>query len=113
MRRFLSFRDFDWTLLSFVMVLSIISVFEIYSATLHTKFHGFQRMQILWIIGGLAAMFVMSVLDYHKLLPAIYWIYGFCLLALVAVLAVGTRVMGGKSWINLPGGIYFQSSEWG
>ena len=53
MRRFLSLRDFDWTLLGFVMMLSIISVLEIYSATLHTKFHGFQRMQILWILGGM------------------------------------------------------------
>ena len=93
MRRFLSLRDFDWTLLSFVMVLSVISVLEIYSATLHTKFHGFQKMQILWILGGLAAMFVMSVVDYHRLLGAIYWIYAFCLVSLVAVLAVGTRVM--------------------
>ena len=101
MRRFLSLRDFDWTLLGFVMMLSIISVLEIYSATLHTKFHGFQRMQILWIVGGLVAMFIMSVIDYHKLLSVIYWIYGFCLRRLVAVLAVGTRVNGGKRWIKL------------
>jgi rod shape determining protein RodA len=112
MRRFLSLRDFDWTLLGFVMILSVISVLEIYSATLHTKFHGFQRMQILWIAGGLAAMFVMSVLDYHKLLSAIYWIYAFCLVALVAVLAVGTRVNGGRRWIRLGGGVHFQPSEW-
>src|SRR5580700_8854554 len=112
MRRFLSLRDFDWTLLGFVMILSVISVLEIYSATLHTKFHGFQKMQILWILGGLAAMFVMSVVDYHRLLSLIYWIYAFCLVSLVAVLAVGTRVMGGKRWIKLPGGIHFQPSEW-
>src|SRR6185312_8048119 len=112
MRRFLSLRDFDWTLLGFVLVLSVVSVLEIYSATLHTKFHGFQKMQILWIAGGLAAMFVMSVIDYHKLLGAIYWIYGFCLLSLVGVLAFGTRVMGGKRWIKLPGGVHFQPSEW-
>ncbi|HTW47831.1 MAG TPA: rod shape-determining protein RodA [Acidobacteriaceae bacterium] len=112
MRRFLSLRDFDWTLLGFVMILSVISVLEIYSATLHTKFHGFQRMQILWIVGGLAAMFVMSVLDYHKLLGAIYWIYAFCLVSLVAVLAVGTRVNGGRRWIRLGGGVHFQPSEW-
>lgn len=112
MRRFLSLRDFDWTLLGFVMILSVISVLEIYSATLHTKFHGFQRMQILWIAGGLAAMFVMSIIDYHKLLTAIYWIYAFCLVSLVAVLAVGTKVNGGRRWIKLPGGVHFQPSEW-
>jgi rod shape determining protein RodA len=57
-------------------------------------------------------MFVMSVIDYHKLLSVIYWIYAFCLVALVAVLAVGTRVNGGKRWIKLPGGAHFQPSEW-
>ena len=114
MRRFLSLRDFDWTLLAFVLLLSVISVFEIYSATQHTQFRHFQmhRMQMLWIAGGLVAMFIMSVIDYHKLLTIIYWIYGFCLAGLVAVLAVGTRVNGGKRWIKLPGGAHFQPSEW-
>ncbi|MDI3253619.1 rod shape-determining protein RodA [Pseudacidobacterium ailaaui] len=112
MRRFLSFRDFDWTLLGFVLVLSIISILEIYSATLHTKFVGFHKMQVLWLLGGLAAMFALSVIDYHRLLDWIHWIYGFCIVSLIAVLAVGTRVNGGKRWIKLPGGIHFQPSEW-
>ena len=112
MRRFLSFRDFDWTLLGFVMLLSVISIFEIYSATLHTKFVGFYKQQILWILGGLGAMFIFSLIDYHRLLDFIHWIYGFFLLSLVAVLAVGTKVLGGKRWIKLPGGIHFQPSEW-
>jgi rod shape determining protein RodA len=112
MRRFLSFRDFDWTLLGFVMLLSVISIFEIYSATLHTKFVGFYKQQILWILGGLGAMFIFSLIDYHRLLEFIHWIYGFFLLSLVAVLAVGTKVLGGRRWIKLPGGIHFQPSEW-
>ena len=57
MRRFISFRDFDWLLLGLVLLLSVISIFEIYSATLHTKFVGFETKQIFWLIGGLAAMF--------------------------------------------------------
>ena len=112
MRRFLSFRDFDWTLLGFVMVLSVISILEIYSATMHTKFVGFHRMQILWIMGGLAAMFILSLIDYHILLDAIHWVYGFCLVSLVAVLVVGTKVLGARRWIKLSGGIHFQPSEW-
>jgi rod shape determining protein RodA len=110
--RFLSFRDFDWTLLGFIMVLSVISVLEIYSATLHTKFVGFYKQQILWLLGGLGAMFILSLIDYHRLLEIIHWIYGFCLLSLVAVLAVGTKVLGARRWIKLPGGIHFQPSEW-
>jgi rod shape determining protein RodA len=112
MRRFLSFRDFDWILLGFVMALSIISILEIYSATLHTKFVGFHKMQILWLLGGLVAMFVLSVIDYHRLLEWIHWIYGFCVVSLIAVLAVGTKVLGARRWIKLPGGIHFQPSEW-
>lgn len=112
MRRFLSFRDFDWTLLSFVMLLSIISIFEIYSATLHTKFVGFYKQQILWLVGGLLAMFILSLIDYHRLIDWVHWIYGFCLISLVAVLVVGTKVLGARRWIKLPGGIHFQPSEW-
>ncbi len=110
--RLFSFRDFDWTLLTFVLILSVLSVLEIYSATLHTKFVGFEKTQILWLIGGLFAMFVVSRIDYHALLDAVPWIYGFCLFSLVAVLIVGTKVLGGRRWIKLPGGIHFQPSEW-
>lgn len=40
MRRILSFRDFDWPMLAMVLALCTISVLEIYSATLHTKYTG-------------------------------------------------------------------------
>ncbi|MGC1298980.1 MAG: FtsW/RodA/SpoVE family cell cycle protein, partial [Alloacidobacterium sp.] len=112
MRRFLSFRDFDWTLLGFVLILSVFSILEIYSATLHTKFVGFHRMQTLWLLGGLVAMFVFSLIDYHLLVDFVHWIYGFCVVSLVAVLVVGTKVLGARRWIKLPGGIHFQPSEW-
>ena len=102
----------SWTLLGFVLILSIISILEIYSATMHTKFVGFHKMQMLWLMGGLVAMFIFSVIDYHILLDFIHWIYGFCVLSLVAVLAVGTKVLGARRWIKLPGGIHFQPSEW-
>src|SRR5580692_5925966 len=95
-----------------VLLLSVISILEIYSATLHTKFVGFETKQIFWLLGGLGAMFVLSVINYHRLLEAIHWIYGFCIVSLVAVLAVGTKVLGARRWIKLPGGVHFQPSEW-
>jgi len=36
-----------------VLVLCTVSVFEIYSATLHTKYAGFHTKQIFWISAGL------------------------------------------------------------
>jgi rod shape determining protein RodA len=112
MRRFSSFRDFDWTLLSMVLLLSLISVLEIRSATLHTKFHGFDHKQIGFLLVGIGLMFLISVIDYHRLVDLAPWAYGISLLTLVAVLAVGTKVMGGRRWINLGGGVHFQPSEW-
>jgi len=111
MRRFLSFRDFDWALLGMVLILCTLSVFEIYSATLHTKYLHFYTKQIFFIAGGLVAMFVFAKIDYHRLIDWVPWAYGVCLLALVAVLAVGHKAMGGRRWLKL-GPVQFQPSEW-
>jgi rod shape determining protein RodA len=111
MRRFLSFRDFDWTLLCMVLVLCTLSVLEIYTATMHTKYAGFYTKQMLWIAGGLVSMFIFSKIDYHRLLDWSPWAYGVCLVALVAVKLVGHRVLGAKRWISV-GPMHFQPSEW-
>jgi rod shape determining protein RodA len=120
MRRFLSFRDFDWPLLGMVLLLCTISAFEIYSATMHTKYApsfqnhwyaAFHIKQILWISGGLAAMFLFSKIDYHRLLDWVPWAYGASLVALVAVKLVGHKVLGAKRWISI-GPVHFQPSEW-
>ena len=112
MARLSSFRDFDWVLLVFVAILSLISVLEIKSATLHTKFHGFDTKQIGFLAVGLVLMFLISLIDYHRLIDIATPAYSISLVALLAVLAIGTKVMGGKRWIKFPGGIHFQPSEW-
>lgn len=112
MARFSSFRDFDWMLMSLVLLMSVISVLEIKSATLHTKFHGFGEKQLGFLAVGLVLMFVISVIDYHRLVDFAPWAYGIGVLALVAVLAVGQKVLGARRWINLGGGVHFQPSEW-
>jgi rod shape determining protein RodA len=106
------FRDFDWMLLGFVLVLSVVSVLEIRSATAMTKFHGFQQKQMMFLAVGIAGMFVFSLIDYHRLLGIAYWAYGVSLVSLVAVRLVGTKVLGARRWINLGGGAHFQPSEW-
>jgi len=108
------FRDFDWTLLGFVLVLCVLSVVEIRSATAMTKFHGFQQKQMLFLLVGIALMFGISLLDYHRLLDIANWAYGVSVFALVAVLIphIGQKVLGARRWINLGGGVHFQPSEW-
>jgi rod shape determining protein RodA len=111
MRRFLSFRDFDWGLLLIVLIVGAISVAEIYSATLHTKYLGFQTKQVWYIVGGLVAMFIFAKIDYHRLLDWVPWAYGISLVSLVAVRVIGHKEMGARRWIKM-GPMHFQPSEW-
>lgn len=112
MRRFISFRDFDWVLLAFVLMICGVGIFEIYSATRQTKFIGFETKQVYWVIGGLVLMFLMSMVNYQALLENIHWFYIASILSLLAVAVAGRRVLGAKRWIALPGGQHFQPSEW-
>jgi len=111
MTRLSSYRDFDWVLLGFVLLLSLISVLEIKSATLHTKFHGFDHKQIGFLAIGIVLMFLISLIDYHRLIDTVHWAYGIGILSLVAVALFGTKVLGGKRWISFHG-VHFQPSEW-
>jgi len=111
MRRLLSFRDFDWPLLGLVVTLCMVSVFEIYSATLHTKYVGFHTKQVGYVLVGLAAMFLFSKVDYHKLIDFVPWAYGASILALLAVRVVGHKALGARRWIKI-GHMQFQPSEW-
>jgi len=111
MRRLLSFRDFDWSLLLMVVVLCCLSVIEVHSATARTRFASFESKQIVWVVAGLVGMFVLSKIDYHRLLDWVPWAYWIFLFSLVAVRVVGRRVMGARRWIAL-GPIQFQPSEW-
>lgn len=99
-------------LLGFVLLLSLVSVLEIRSATAMTKFHGFDHKQLGFLAIGLVLMFLMSLVDYHNLLEIAPWAYGVGIVALVAVRLVGTKVLGARRWIRFPGGIHFQPSEW-
>jgi rod shape determining protein RodA len=111
LRRFLSFRDFDWWLLCLVLVLGVVSVLEIYSTTVHTRFASFESKQILFIAVGIVCMFILAKIDYHRLIDLSPWMYGIFLVSLVAVRLVGHKALGARRWIAL-GPIQFQPSEW-
>ena len=112
MSRYVSFRDFDWWLLIFVLFICSLGVIEIQSATMHTKFAGAHIKQIYWIMGGVAAMFLMSMLNYQAMLDQVHWMYIASITSLMGVMIFGQRYLGAKRWIKMPAGQHFQPSEW-
>src|SRR6201984_1956179 len=112
MSRYVSYRDFDWLLIIFVLMLCGLGVMEIHSATVHTKFAGAHIKQLYWIGGGLIGMFLISLLNYQTLLQQGHWIYIGPIAPLMSVMIFGQRYLGAKRWIKMPGGNHFQPSEW-
>jgi len=112
MARYVSYRDFDWVLFIFVLMLCALGVLEIRSATAHTKFAGAHVRQIYWVIGGIGAMFLMSIINYQALLEKVHWMYIVAIASLVSVFVFGQKYLGARRWIKMPGGGHFQPSEW-
>jgi rod shape determining protein RodA len=112
MSRYISFRDFDWVLFIFVLLICGLGVTEIRSATAHTKFAGAHIRQLYWISGGIACMFVMSFVNYQKLLDGVHWMYIASIASLMTVMIFGQKYLGARRWIKMPGGGHFQPSEW-
>jgi rod shape determining protein RodA len=112
MSRYISFRDFDWVLLLFVLLICGLGVFEIRSATAGTKFVGAHIKQIYWIAGGVACMFIVSFFNYQIVLDRIHWLYIVSVASLMCVMIFGQKYLGARRWVKLPGGAHFQPSEW-
>ena len=104
MSRYVSFRDFDWFLFIFVLIICALGVMEIRSATMHTKFAGAHIKQVYWVMGGIVAMFLTSLFNYQALLDKVHWMYIASIASLVGVILFGQKYLGARRWIKMPGG---------
>jgi rod shape determining protein RodA len=95
-----------------VLIICGLGVMEIHSATMHTKFAGAHVKQVYWVVAGVGAMFLISLVNYQALLDQIHWFYIAGVASLVAVLLFGQKYLGARRWIKMPGGNHFQPSEW-
>ena len=103
-------QDFDWLLLGAAVLLSIISLTEIYSSTMNEPSENYFLRQLAWVVVGVVLVFIVAAIDYHALSEHIPWIYILALGALLYTLAFGRTVAGSRSWVGL-GPIAFQPSE--
>ncbi len=104
--------NFDWTLLITVLILAVIGIASLFSATSGWEASGnpVYLKQIFWLGIGVLIAFGICCFDYRHLEHLGFHCYVINLLLLVAVLLVGKTSMGATRWLNL-GFFNLQPSE--
>jgi rod shape determining protein RodA len=103
---------FDWTLCGLVCLIASAGILNLYSVTADMDFAGnpFYVRQITWFAVSLAMMLGVALIEYRSYIDFAYPIYGFLLVALIAVMAYGYITSGAQRWVRF-GSISFQPSE--
>ncbi len=100
----------DFTTIIIVVLLLIISVASVYSATYDAGAATYFNRQLLWAGTGLLLMFATMFIPFRTLQLLAYPLYAVSLLVLLFILAAGKVVAGSKSWFGV-GGLGLQPSE--
>ena len=96
--------NFDWILLAVLIVMGLLSVFNLYSATYTVRAFGGGQIvvkQICWYGVGFLILLLMTTFDYHMLNRVAYPLFFLSLVLLVAVLNVGKVAHGSQRWLSL------------
>lgn len=105
----------EYPIIIFIVIITLISVLVISSAT-HATAAGedfyYAKMQIIWFLLGFIAMLVVIAVDYHAIASFSNIIYVLNILAtlLVIVIGVGKKSTGAQRWIPI-GPFSLQPSE--
>ncbi len=107
--------NFNWFLLLCLIILTILGVVNLYSASSLQMDHGlttafYYQKQIYWSLLGFVVLPLLFLLDYRHIKSLVWPVYGLSLALLVYVLFLGTTVSGATRWIDL-GYINFQPSK--
>jgi rod shape determining protein RodA len=103
-----SLADFDWLMIALVVAITAFGVLEISSAE---PIPGLWRRQVIGIVMGLGVLFMISVIDYRRIVNIAPYLYGVGIVLLLLVMTpLGREVNGNRSWLYL-GSFGFQPSE--
>lgn len=94
-------KEFDWRLVTIAVILSLIGIAIIYSATRSMGTNTNVIVQSASFCIGLAVMMFLCFFDYEQFINAVKYIYIFAVVILVIVLIFGTAGdWGARSWIR-------------
>lgn len=106
-----SLREFDWTLCGLTAAICLVGLFQVYSATLNTRFQGAHMQHLMWLGLGFGLLWIISHSDYRYGVRAAPYLWAAGVLLLVAVLAFAEPVNGARRWLPTPFGFSVQISE--
>ena len=92
-------KNMELGILVVAIILSIIGIVALFSATQETEYDEFSK-QIIWLVVSLIAMVIIMFIDYNLLLKASPVLYGLAIILLIAVLFT-KPVNGATSWFNI------------
>ncbi len=106
------FAKYDILTMLLILALVAVGAFAIYSATsvADVDANSFFVRQILWAAIGTFIMITVSFIPLRVINRFTYWFYGFTLLTLLLVYAVGKVGQGAERWLVI-GPIHIQPSE--
>ena len=101
-------KNMEWGILITAIILCIIGIVALFSATQENEYDEFTK-QIIWFVVSLIAMVVVMFIDYNLLVKISPILYGLFIILLIAVLFT-TPINGATSWFNI-GAFSFQPGE--
>lgn len=102
------FGNIEWGVLIVAIILSIIGLIALFSATQESGYDEFKK-QIIWLIASIIIMVIVMLINYEVLVKLSPIFYGISILLLIAVLFT-TPINGATSWFDI-GSFSFQPSE--
>jgi len=96
--------NFDWILLAILMMIGLLSVVNLYSATYSIRSIGGSSIyvkQMVWYGIGFLILLLMTTFDYHLLDSLAYPLFVLCLILLLVVLEIGRVTHGSQRWLHL------------
>ena len=96
-------KNFDWILLASVILLASFGLVEIYSIALGQETEGLAifKKQLMFVLGGIAIVFIVSFLDYQLFKDYAYYLYFLGLILLLLVLFFGSAHHGATRWLDV------------
>ena len=101
-------KNVEWKILIVAIILSLIGLVALFSATQENNYDEFYK-QLIWLVVSLVAMVTIMFISYEMLIKIAPILYGSAIILLIAVLFT-TPINGASSWFDI-GFFSFQPGE--